>query len=46
LKDAGFQQAIASSAPPANIDALVDELGLHSYFDVVVSGFVLPGKPE
>jgi beta-phosphoglucomutase len=46
LKDAGFQQAIASSAPPANIDALVDELGLHSYFDMVVSGFVLPGKPE
>jgi beta-phosphoglucomutase len=46
LKDAGFQQAIASSAPPANIDALVDELGLHFYFDVVVSGFALPGKPE
>ena len=46
LKDAGFQQAITSSAPPANIEALVDELGLHSYFDTVVSGFDLPGKPE
>lgn len=46
LKDAGFQQAIASSALPENIDALVNELGFHSYFDVVVSGFVLPGKPE
>lgn len=46
LRDAGFQHAIASSAPPANIDALVDELGLHSCFDAVVSGFDLPGKPE
>jgi beta-phosphoglucomutase len=45
LRDAGFQQAIASSAPPANIDAVVDEVGLRAHFDVIVSGFDLPGKP-
>lgn len=42
----GFRQAIASSAPPANIDALVDELGIRSYFAAIVSGFDLPGKPD
>jgi HAD superfamily hydrolase (TIGR01509 family) len=40
------RQAIASSAPPANIEVLVNELGLRSYFDAIVSGFDLPGKPE
>ena len=42
----GVGQAIASSAPPANIDALVDELGLRCYFTAFVSGHDLPGKPE
>jgi HAD superfamily hydrolase (TIGR01509 family) len=42
----GVGQAIASSAPPANIDALVDELGLRRYFTALVSGHDLPGKPE
>jgi beta-phosphoglucomutase-like phosphatase (HAD superfamily) len=37
---------VASSAPPANIDALVGELGLATNFDVIVSGSELPGKPE
>ena len=46
LKAAGVRQAVASSAPPANIDALVDELGLRSYFEAIVSGFDLPGKPD
>jgi beta-phosphoglucomutase family hydrolase len=46
LKAAGLRQAIASSAPPANIDALVDELGLRAYFEAIVSGFDLPGKPD
>jgi len=46
LKAAGAWQAIASSAPPANIDALVDELGLRPYFAAIVSGFDLPGKPD
>jgi len=46
LRAAGLRQAIASSAPPANIDALVDELGLRTYFDAIVSGSDLPGKPD
>ncbi len=41
----GVRQAIASSAPPANIDVLVDELGLRPYFDAIVSGASLPAKP-
>ena len=46
LRAAGLRQAIASSAPPANIDALVDELDLRSYFAAAVSGSDLPGKPD
>jgi beta-phosphoglucomutase family hydrolase len=42
----GFRQAIASSAPPANIKVLVDELGIRSFFDAVVSGADIPGKPD
>lgn len=46
LKEMGFRQGVASSAPPANIDALVEELGIRDYFDVLGSGVHLPGKPE
>jgi HAD superfamily hydrolase (TIGR01509 family) len=46
LRADGWRQAIASSAPPANIDALVDGLGLRGWFDAVVSGADLPGKPD
>jgi HAD superfamily hydrolase (TIGR01509 family) len=46
LQKQGFRQGVASSAPPANINTLVDELGLRSYFDVLVSGVDLPGKPD
>jgi beta-phosphoglucomutase family hydrolase len=42
----GFRQAIASSAPPANIKVLVDELGIRSFFGAVVSGADIPGKPD
>jgi beta-phosphoglucomutase-like phosphatase (HAD superfamily) len=42
----GYRQGVASSAPPANIDALIDGLGLRAYFDELVSGVDLPGKPE
>src|SRR4249919_1614759 len=31
-----YHQAIGSSAPQANIDALVDELGIRSYFKAIV----------
>jgi beta-phosphoglucomutase len=46
LKADDWRQAIASSAPPANIDALVDGLGLRGWFDAIVSGADLPGKPD
>ena len=42
----GVRQAIASSAPGANIDILVDELGIRNRFEVMVSGNELPGKPD
>jgi beta-phosphoglucomutase len=45
LQQTGYTQAIASSAPQANIDALVDELNIRAWFNVIVSGFDLPGKP-
>ena len=34
----GVRQALASSAPQANIEAILAELELHSFFEVVVSG--------
>jgi HAD superfamily hydrolase (TIGR01509 family) len=45
LQAGGFRQSIASSAPPANIKVLVDELGLRGHFDAMVSGVDLPAKP-
>jgi HAD superfamily hydrolase (TIGR01509 family) len=46
LKSLGMKQAIASSAPQANIDVLVDALDLRRHFDAIVSGAELPGKPD
>ncbi len=46
LQETGARQAVASSAPMANITALIDELGLRPYFDAIVPGADLPGKPE
>ncbi len=46
LRNDGVRQGIASSAPSANINTLVDGLGIRDYFDVLVSGVDLPGKPE
>ena len=42
----GIKQAITSSAPPENIEVLVAELKIGEYFDEIVSGFDLPGKPN
>lgn len=42
----GCKQAVASSAPPENILALVNELGIHQYFDAFVNPGDLPGKPD
>ena len=46
FKGAAIPQAIASSAPQANIDAIVDELGFRPYFAAIVSGGAMPGKPD
>lgn len=52
LQEQGFRQAVASSAPPENIDALlselglVGELGLRPYFAAIVPGNDMPSKPN
>jgi len=46
LHAAGFRLAVASSAPQANIDALLDTTRLRPLFDAVVSAARLPGKPD
>jgi HAD superfamily hydrolase (TIGR01509 family) len=46
LQAIGARQAVASSAPLANIDLIVDSLGLRQYFDGVVSAAGMAGKPD
>lgn len=47
LHEQGWRQAIASAAPRANIDAILDALGLHMYFDAAVAAEDVPrGKPD
>ncbi len=46
LQRAGFRQAVASSAPQANIDVLLETTRLRPFFDAVVSAARLPGKPD
>jgi len=46
LHRAGWKQAVASSAPPANIETLVDVLGVRELFGALASGEEVPhGKP-
>lgn len=42
----GVPEAIASSAPPANIDLMLEELGIRPYFTAIVTGAGLPSKPD
>jgi HAD superfamily hydrolase (TIGR01509 family) len=42
----GFPQAVASSAPPENIEIQMDELNIRPYFAALVSAAGLPGKPD
>lgn len=42
----GCEQAVASSAPPENVEALVDELHIRTYFEALVTPGNLPGKPN
>jgi beta-phosphoglucomutase len=47
LKDGGWRQAVATSAPVANIGATLEPLGLAGHFDAVVSAEeVGRGKPD
>jgi HAD superfamily hydrolase (TIGR01509 family) len=46
FKSWGCKQAVASSAPPENVVALVDELDIHQFFDALVTPGDLPGKPD
>jgi beta-phosphoglucomutase len=39
-------QALASSAPPENITAILAEVSLGRYFNTLVSSAGLPGKPD
>ena len=46
LREAGWRQAVASSAPPANIEVIIEVLGLDDCFDAWVSAEeVAHGKP-
>ena len=38
--------AVASSASPENIDFIIDALEIRSYFEYLVSGSDIPGKPD
>ncbi len=46
LQGRGVRQAVASSAPQANIDVLLDALGIRAYFEAEVSAEKMPGKPN
>lgn len=41
-----FLQAVATSAPWANIDTLFDETGIRHFFQAIVSAYDMPGKPD
>ena len=46
-RERGYRQAVASSAPMANIVAIVEALGLADAFDLLISGTRLPrSKPD
>jgi HAD superfamily hydrolase (TIGR01509 family) len=46
LQQRGVRQAVASSAPIENVDALVDETGIRPYFAAIVSALGKPSKPD
>lgn len=46
LHEHGLTQAIGSSAPQPNIDAIVEALGIAGYLDAIVSAAEMPGKPD
>lgn len=46
FKEMNLKQAVASSAPQANIDALLTELKIRGYFQAEAAGSTLKGKPD
>lgn len=46
LYKAGISMAVGSSAPMANVEVLVDETGIRSYFKALVSANGKPSKPD
>jgi HAD superfamily hydrolase (TIGR01509 family) len=46
FKEWGYPQAICSSAPPANIETLLDEVEMRPYFEAVVSAVKMASKPD
>jgi beta-phosphoglucomutase len=46
FKSRGIPQAVASSAPSANVEVMIDELGIRGFFEALVSGAAIPGKPN
>jgi beta-phosphoglucomutase len=47
LHNDGFRLAVGSSAPPANVDMVLDRMHIRRWFDAVVTGRdVVRGKPD
>jgi len=46
FRSMALKQAVASSAPQANIDALLTELKIRDYFQAEAAGATLKGKPD
>jgi HAD superfamily hydrolase (TIGR01509 family) len=46
FKSWGYRQAVASSAPPENIQVQIDSLQIRAFFDALISSDHLPGKPD
>lgn len=46
FRSRGYAQAVATSAPWENIDALMESTGIRPYFQAIVSAYELPGKPD
>lgn len=46
LNQAGYRQAIASSAPQENIDTVLEKFNLDQYFQATAAGHNLPSKPD
>jgi beta-phosphoglucomutase len=46
LHKRGILQAVASSAPHKNIEAIMNELDIRGYFSALISAAAMPGKPD